>query len=82
MLYDMAIVRTYLTETCMRTPELLDSHSDSIIQKQTTNMLFKLLKKNQLAQHFVFQHTKLTVPLPSKQMYKFQTIEYLFFPLD
>lgn len=39
----------YLTKIRMRTPELLDSHSDSIIQKQTTNMLFKLLeKKNSL----------------------------------
>lgn len=49
----------------MRTSELLDSHIHSVIQKQT-KMLFKLLEKKQPAQHFDFQNTKLTVPLPNR----------------
>jgi len=63
----------------MRTSELLDSYSDSILQKQITNMLLKLLDKKQPAQYFDFQNMKITVPLPNKQMYTLQAKESLFF---
>lgn len=57
----------YVFETSMKTPELLDSHSllDSIIQKQTTNLLFKLLKNPSL-HNILFFKIELTVPLPNR----------------